>query len=85
MSNANPAQNSTTDVLVTTVAGAALTVTAHYKSTNTTHSGTADSSGHASVPFNISRATVGFTVAVDVQASAGGLTSTCSTSFTPIK
>ena len=83
VSNASPAQNSTTSVLVTTAAGASLTVTAHYKSKDTTHSATADGAGHASVPFDISRASIGYTVVVDVSVSANGHTGSCSTAFTP--
>ncbi len=83
MSNTSPAQNTTTDVLITTAAGASLTVTAHYKSRDTTHAATADGTGHASVPFDISRATIGYTIVVDVSASADGHTATCSTAFTP--
>jgi hypothetical protein len=82
MSNASPAQYSTTDVLVRTAAGATVSATAHYKSTDTTHTGTADSSGNEGFAFHISRATHGFTVEVDVQVSSGGQGAACSTSFT---
>ena len=83
MSNGSPAQNSTTDVLVQTAAAATVTATAHYKSTDTSHSTTADGTGSASVPFDISRATLGYTVVVDVSVSLSGQTGACSTSFTP--
>jgi hypothetical protein len=68
---------------VQTTSGAQLTVTAHYKSKDTVHAATADGSGHAGVPFDIATAGYGFTVDVDVAVSAGGRTTTCSTSFTP--
>jgi len=83
MSNPSPSDNSTTDVIVRTAAGASVTTTAHYKSTNTTHTGTASGSGVATVPYEIGRATVGYTVVVDVTVSAGGATTSCATSFTP--
>lgn len=83
MSNPSPAQNSTTDVLITTAPGASLTVTAHYKSKDATHTATADGTGHASVPFDISRAAIDYTVEVDISASANGRTATCSAAFTP--
>ena len=83
MSNASPSDYSTTDVIVHTSAGAAVTTTAHYKSTDTTHTGTADGSGVATIPYDISRATVGYTVVVDVTVSAGRAAASCSTSFTP--
>jgi hypothetical protein len=83
VSNASPHHNQTIDFLVQTAAGAQVTVTAHYKSKDTVHIATADSSGHADVPFDISTATYGFTVQVDIGSSLGGQSAACSTSFTP--
>jgi len=84
MSNSHPADYTTTDVIVhTSVAGASVTATAHYKTTDTTHSTQASASGLADIPFRISRATPGYTVDVDVAVTASGATRTCSTSFTP--
>ncbi len=84
MSNPQPAPYSTTDVIVRTgIAGSEVTATAHYKSTDTTHTGRAGSDGIADIPFRISRATKGYTVVVDVTVSANGQTQSCSTSFTP--
>jgi hypothetical protein len=84
MSNPHPADYSTTDVIVHTgVSGAAVTATAHYKSTDTTHTGTAADNGVADIAFRISRATPGYTVTVDVTVTAGGAGKSCSTSFTP--
>ena len=83
MSNPTPSDNSTDDVNVQTAAGAAVSATAHYKTTVTTHTGTADSSGKASIAFNIGGATKGYPVQVDVTVSEGGTTASCSTSFTP--
>lgn len=83
MSNSSPAQYTTDDVDVTTSPGAGVTATAHYKTTDTTHNGTAGSSGDATIPFSISGATIGFTVDVDVTVSLDGKSANCSTSFTP--
>jgi len=83
MSNASFARNSTTTALITTAAGAGLTVTPHYKSKETTHTATADGTGQASVSFDIGHAAIGYTVVVDVSASADGHTGTCSPAFIP--
>jgi hypothetical protein len=83
MSNASPAQYTTTDVIVHTAAAADVTATAHYKSTDTTHTAAAASNGVATIAFAISRATIGYTVDVDVVVSRGGVSSSCFTSFTP--
>jgi hypothetical protein len=84
VSNPNPVRNSTVDVLVDTVANATVSAAAHYKTTTTAHAAAADATGHAAVRFNISTATVGFTVVVHVMVGAGGQDSSCDTSFTPV-
>jgi hypothetical protein len=84
VSNSSPTDYSTVDVIVGTgLSGATVTATAHYKSTDTTHTGTAASNGVATIPFHIARATVGYQVRVDVTVSGAGSTSSCSTAFTP--
>ena len=83
MSNTKPTHNQTTTVEVTTQPGAQVSATAHYKTTSTTHGGVADGTGHAAVPFDISTATVGYTVGVDVSVTDDGGTGHCVTSFTP--
>jgi hypothetical protein len=84
MSNPNPADYTTTDVIVRTgVSGATVTATAHYKTKDTTHSGIAASNGVADIAFNISGATPGYTVTVDVTVTAQGASKYCSTAFTP--
>jgi hypothetical protein len=86
MSDSSPSHNETTDVIVRTgVAGASVTATAHYKTTTHPKSGVAASSGTADIPFDISDATYGFTVSVDVVVSSHGASKSCSTSFTPTK
>jgi hypothetical protein len=83
MSNASPVQNSRTDVLISTAVSAAVSTIAHYKTTNTTHTATADRLGRADVPYRISRATKGYRVVVTVTVRKGAAAGSCSTSFVP--
>jgi hypothetical protein len=85
MSNAHPTDYSTTDVLVTTVGGAAVTTVAHYASTTTAHHATASAAGKAVIAYKISRATPGFRVVVSVKVQKGARSGSCVTSFTPQK
>jgi hypothetical protein len=85
MSNPQPADNTETDVIVRTgVAGAEVTTTAHYKTTDTTHQAATAPNGDADIAYRISRATPGYTVTVDVTVTADGTSQSCSTSFTPV-
>lgn len=82
VSNASPAQNSYETVYVTSsVPDTPGDVAAHYKTTTHDFPTTTDVSGRAQVSFDISRATVGYQVEVDVDLSGRA---TCSTSFTPV-
>ena len=63
------------------VPNAGVLVTKHYRTVTSTDSGATDGSGAASIRFNISGATAGFTVEVDVNIGNGR--ATCSTTFTP--
>jgi ribosomal protein S6 len=83
MSNASPTQNSTINVLVSTSASASVATLAHYKTTATAHTGTANSLGKASIAYRISRATKGYRVVVSVTVRKGSATGTCSTAFVP--
>jgi ABC-type transport system involved in cytochrome c biogenesis permease subunit len=83
MSNAHPADYSTTYVRVSTVGGAAVTTVAHYASKNTTHYATANSAGKAVIAYKISRATHGFRIVVSIKVQKSGRSGSCSTSFTP--
>jgi hypothetical protein len=83
MSNARPADYTTTDVRVHTAAHAHVTTVAHYRTTSTTHHRTAGSKGNATVPYYISGATPGYKVKVSVSVVKGSRTGSCSTSFTP--
>src|SRR6266852_1586235 len=56
----SPGDYATTDVLVQTSPGAAVSATAHYRTEDTTNKGSADSSGAASIPFYTSGATPGY-------------------------
>ena len=83
MSNAHPADYTYTDVRVHTGNFAAVTTVAHYRTTNTTHHGTAGHKGNVSISYYISGATPGYTVKVSVSVKKGTRTGSCSTSFTP--
>jgi hypothetical protein len=85
MSNPTPLDGSDTDVIVQArVAGAAVTATAHYRTTTTTRAGRADGQGRATIVFHIGGATPGRPVPVSVTVAAGGTTRSCSTVFTPL-
>jgi Protein of unknown function (DUF3761) len=84
MTNASPHHNQTTIVEVSTTAGAHVTAVAHYKTTETTHAAVADAAGRAGLPFDVSTATVGFAVQVDVTVTLQGATGNCLTSFVPV-
>jgi hypothetical protein len=84
VSNAAPADYATVDIYVRTAPGASVTTIAHYKTTDHPKSATANSAGHATIAYYISRATPGYTVDVDVTVSAGSRSSRCATSFTPV-
>ena len=81
MSVPNPTTPGSTETanISSNVPNAAVTVQASYKTTTSTFSGTTDSTGSGSVPFDIGSATAGYTVAVNVTVGSAR----CSTSFTP--
>ncbi len=87
--NPNPSQNSTVTVfgkLTCNGAGvgnAQMRTTWHYKSTTSTCDGTTGSDGVAACQRRIGRATVGYTVRIDVAITWNGKTYYTSTSFTP--
>jgi hypothetical protein len=83
MSNPHPADYTYTSVRVHTGNFAAVTTVAHYKTTNTTHHGTAGRKGNVSISYYISGATPGYKVKVSVSVRKGSRTGSCSTSFTP--
>jgi hypothetical protein len=82
MSNSSPADYTDDTVNITSnVPDAPVVITKYYKTTTTTNSGETDSGGSASITFDDSGATLGYTVQVDVSINSGQ--ATCSTSFTP--
>jgi hypothetical protein len=83
MSNADPADYTTTDVLVHTAHYAHVTTVAHYKTVNRKHHKRAGRKGNATIAYYISGATPGYQVQVSVSVVKGDRTGSCSTSFTP--
>ncbi|MFE7064467.1 MBL fold metallo-hydrolase [Sutcliffiella sp. NPDC057660] len=90
ISNATPTQNSNLVVSVTVtdgqgnaVSGAEVTLTLHYKSTETVYTGSTGANGVADISFRIGRAAKGFTVEGDISVTANGLTTNTLTAFTP--
>jgi len=90
ISNANPAQYSTVTVYVTAydasgrpISGVNVSTVWHYKSTTLAESGVTGADGVAAISRNISGASVGYRVYVDVTATVGGVTKTGQTSFVP--
>jgi hypothetical protein len=84
ISKAHPTQYSTVFVTVRTRGRAGVTTTAHYRTSSTTRSVTASSSGVGTISYRISRVTIGYRVVVSVAVRLGNSRGTCSTSFTPI-
>src|SRR5712691_3440847 len=83
MSNAHPADYTTTVVNVKSVADVRITTVAHYRTVNRVHHGRANRQGKAGIPYYISGATPGFRVIVDVTVKWPHRTGTCNTSFVP--
>jgi hypothetical protein len=84
VSSTSPADYTTVNIEVRTAAGASVTTVAHYKSTDHPKSAVADGAGHATVAYDVSGATPGYKVRVNVTASAGARAAHCFTSFTPV-
>ena len=83
MGNSHPKQYTTVKVNVHTAAFAGVTTVAHYRTTNTTHHGTAGRRGNVSISYAIKGATPGYKVKVSVSVVKGARHGSCSTSFTP--
>jgi hypothetical protein len=83
VSNSHPADNTVTDVKVRTAAGAEIFTAAQYKTVNRAYFRIANSAGRATIGYDVSGATPGFTVKVDVTVVTGHQANSCSTSFTP--
>lgn len=83
MSNSHPQDYTTIKVQVHTGNFASVKTVARYKTTNTTHQGTAGRKGNVSISYYISGATPGYRVHVSVSVKKGTRTGSCSTFFTP--
>ena len=89
VSNASPTKNSSVTVSGTLtndgqgVSGVPMTATWHYKTTNSSCTGTTGSNGVASCSRTIGNASSGYTVVIDVSFNWNGQIYTAETSFTP--
>jgi hypothetical protein len=83
VSTSRPADYTTTDVKVRTVAGAEVFTVAHYRTVNRAYYRIASSAGRATVGYYVSGATPGYKVVVDITVVTGHQANSCSTSFTP--
>jgi hypothetical protein len=92
MTNPTPPQNSTITLCVWLIVGgdgahlASTTALVRYKTSERTLGPVSTrNNGSAALPFSIGRATIGYTVLVDVVVEAEGQRYTAQTSFTPIQ
>lgn len=81
--NTKPKQNSTIKLAVKGPANAKVRAVLHYKSKDTDYNGTIKDNGELTIPINIGRASAGYKVVIDVEASYKGNTYKDQTSFTP--
>ena len=83
ISNPSPAAGTTETASVqSTVAEAPVTASLFYKTVTSSHAGSTDGAGNATINFNIGRLTPGFTVNVVINVGNGA--ASCSSSFTPL-
>jgi hypothetical protein len=85
MSNAYPADYTTTVVRVRTAASVEVFMVAFYKTVSRAYFVTASTAGRANVRYYISGATPGRKVPVVVTVVRGHVAASCSTSFTPTR
>ena len=85
VSDKTPQQYTNVIVYVRSPKYAKVRTVAHYKTTNNAKATTADKYGKARRTYNISGATPGYRVRVDVTVRAYGRSRTCSTAYTPHK
>jgi hypothetical protein len=84
MKDPNPGIGGTDRVIVDAhFGGVPVIVVAHYKSTNSTYSGSINADKHGEVEFSIGKPTAGFPVTVDVTVRGAGADEKCQASFTP--
>ena len=82
VSDAHPTK--TTVVYVLTVAGARVTISAHYKTTTNAESARANRAGIASTSYYTGGATPGYKVVVTVLVQSGSRVGACLTSYVPV-
>lgn len=84
MKDANPGLGGTDRVIVDShFGGVPVIVVAHYKSTDSSYSGSINADQHGEVEFSIGKPTAGYPVTVDVTVRGASANETCQTSFTP--
>jgi hypothetical protein len=79
----HPADETSVGIRVRTIPDARIKVVAHYKTTNHSKVAHAGANGRRTVWYDISGATPGYRVKVDVRVSRHGKKGSCSTWFTP--
>ncbi|MFL0197288.1 hypothetical protein ACJDU8_17235 [Clostridium sp. WILCCON 0269] len=70
LDNYGPTQNSTINLTVVGSTGAKATAVCHYKTTDSTYTGTIGSNGRAIIPIKIGTSTPGYQVDIDVAAGS---------------
>jgi hypothetical protein len=84
MSDPNPGTGGSETVIVDShFASLPLTVTAHYKSKDSTYSASLGANRHAEARFSIGQPTAGYPVTVDVAVGTTATGEKCQASFTP--
>jgi hypothetical protein len=83
MSNPDPREFSTTDVVVTTAPRAMAEATARYLISMVHEAAFTSTHGAARIPYYISLSTPGYRVSVNVIVTAGDRSGSCTTSFIP--
>jgi hypothetical protein len=84
MKDANPGLGGTDRVIVDShFASVPVVIVAHYKSTDSSYSGSIESNKHGEVEFSIGKPTAGYPVTVDATVRGATANETCQTSFTP--
>lgn len=83
MTNAHPADFTSTGVKVRTVAFARIKTVAHYRTTNHPKRATANAEGRRTIWYYVSGATPGYRVVVNVYVARHHRTGSCQTAFTP--
>ncbi|HZN15373.1 MAG TPA: hypothetical protein VFB78_13970 [Acidimicrobiales bacterium] len=84
MKDPNPGTGGTDTALIDShFGGVPVIVVAHYKSTDSTYSGSINANKHGEVEFSIGKPTAGYPVGVDVTVRGADANEKCQTSFTP--